>query len=553
MSNTVLHLLKHKIDDGKDLRYLNVCLPNESEIITPLFFGTDLLNNSGISPSNHCRIHTRYANNGFATKIMFPPDVTIGGLTHCQNGAWFYSIQGVFQIVFEHHSRNFQLKIVTSLINTWQGVEADPKLPKKLSVSLQELQTSILPLEEMAKMKRKQATERSTVIETSAVIDSTSDHEKLVETNTKDNANVNETEFQLFTSELIDRVENYINCYSSVDNNLASTILSFLKLIYRESKVNIGQIFSSFLRTVTDYANLVSNSELQASSSSEPDCWNMDDTQNLLLCLIGEWLGKNLNDFKESISKKAHHFKVENVQCIDDIPPAHCLVSSLFPDCMRILVGYWIGLYGSPPKLPPQDSQASKKLSDRQDHSYYSNIQTVKNPGGKREDHSYSTSTPTLITTTTTWLETTPVSPPQQVTGAPVTTRDDHTYVHYENTDPDPVVDTLKTRKDHTYVSTKEPKATKNVSHLPSTSPQPHSCAVQQHSNNLVSVNEDVDGPPVPKKPKLTSNNSKFTPDSPHIIDPTKHSFVLIILEFLNNVLISGIGHVVYTRLIHSD
>ncbi len=59
-------------------------------------------------------------------------------------------------------------------------------------------------------------------------------------------------------------------------------------------------------------------------------------------------------------------------------------------------------------------------------------------------------------------------------------------------------------------------------------------------------TNNDHTYSPIPKKPKLDQGQDNEQ-------TPNMYPFIQLILEFANNVLVSGVAHVLYSRLLHSN
>lgn len=65
-------------------------------------------------------------------------------------------------------------------------------------------------------------------------------------------------------------------------------------------------------------------------------------SRGVVLCLLGEWLGKAFASLAPSISTKANAFKERHIESVDNLPPAHQLIAELFPLCMRQLLYSWM-------------------------------------------------------------------------------------------------------------------------------------------------------------------------------------------------------------------
>ncbi len=68
---------------------------------------------------------------------------------------------------------------------------------------------------------------------------------------------------------------------------------------------------------------------------------------NIVLCLMCEWVGKELSAMADCIMQKVNTFKVEHIDHINNLPQPKSLVTQLFPQCMTILLMNWMGQQGS--------------------------------------------------------------------------------------------------------------------------------------------------------------------------------------------------------------
>ena len=89
--------------------------------------------------------------------------------------------------------------------------------------------------------------------------------------------------------------------------------------------------------------------QLISDKSAQKEFYNSFDIPlylNIVLCIICEWLGKELNTFSEIISKRVETFKLKHIDVINHLPSPQSLVNALFPACMKILLVNWIGQHG---------------------------------------------------------------------------------------------------------------------------------------------------------------------------------------------------------------
>ena len=95
--------------------------------------------------------------------------------------------------------------------------------------------------------------------------------------------------------------------------------------------------------------------------------FNVPIRTNIALCLMSEWLGKELSGFSELISHKVEKFKLEHIDSINDLPSPQSLIDLLFPACMKILMVNWMGQHGTG---YGEDNSSSVSLSVESDHDY---------------------------------------------------------------------------------------------------------------------------------------------------------------------------------------
>lgn len=456
----------------------------------------------------------------------------------------------------------------------WKNDLRSPKLPAKMTVATHQLQRSLQPsLTDQISLSHLLAKCElgSLVTETNQdeppSFKEVCDHHKLntgsLDTifQTEDSV-LNPDSFWWLSKELLYRAQAFSKRCHVEDRYLTTSLIAFLKLVKSESKYQSDGIFASFLELISNYSSLITDPTKLKSFRST---WGIDEKQNALLCLTCEWLGKHMNLFNETIAKKVEAFKLEHVSRIGDLPSAQNLVVEVFPECMQLLIGYWIGLYGtrSADSNVLQENIQSKRRTKgggavlasgkRADHSYSSNnskedINGSFSAGGtsnrphfdsqfsKRADHSYSSSPSPLPSGINS----------NQVDANNQPCRDDHTYVATEDSGVNNLPPNM--REDHTYVSTKERKTKSATTGCMAAGPP---ASADPLVGGGLEEDHDYDALPYAKRFKPSEVMTKGEPYA-IILDSTKYSFVQLILEFLNNVLISGVAHVVHTRLIHS-
>ncbi|XP_063397293.1 uncharacterized protein LOC134681575 [Mytilus trossulus] len=129
---------------GNRIRYLNVsklmCADLSSSLDMksggfPLFLGKDVFARCNLTKNNVQRIHARYSKEGLATKVTFD-DFRIDGMT--QNKVWFYSIQGLFHIIFYYFKKDVQKDCLKILTDIWLQHSDDSILSEAITLRLDE-------------------------------------------------------------------------------------------------------------------------------------------------------------------------------------------------------------------------------------------------------------------------------------------------------------------------------------------------------------------------------------------------------------------------------
>ncbi|XP_076105913.1 uncharacterized protein LOC143074253 [Mytilus galloprovincialis] len=136
--------LKNISLSGNRIRYLNVsklmCADLSSSLDMksggfPLFLGKDVFASCNLTQNNVQRIHARYSKEGLATKITFD-DFRINGMT--QNKVWFYSIQGLFHVIFYYFKKDVQKDCLKILSDIWLQHSDDSILSEAITLRLDE-------------------------------------------------------------------------------------------------------------------------------------------------------------------------------------------------------------------------------------------------------------------------------------------------------------------------------------------------------------------------------------------------------------------------------
>lgn len=597
MAKLVLHLLVFKLEK-RELRYIILGTPEGLATPTPLFLGADILEGSSALPAYQCRVHNKYARRGLATKLVVPSDVNFSKVTNLQNGLWFYSIQGVLQATFEYHQPQVQVEIVSRLAELWKNSHLDPALPVLIQVTMDQLKTrlsgqstldgmlqlldsksSVTSSSDATPLNNQFLVNREISAENECSRSSFfSDVDVKPERFSEGIASVDSSSFRVFLSAVTMQTKSSMPKWNQQEKSSAAALLAFLhvaELQLGETDLKDCRTFTSFLDMVRDYDFIISD-DVKLKSFCSP--WGIGEKSNALLCLVSEWLGRKLFCFNDAIAKRIEEFKTQNINHIQDLPPPQVLVQELFPQCMQLLVSYWIGLYGddggevkeekcnygedvAPPLVPvSRKHKCVPSGQSRDDHSYSSSNQGMKESadgsavGPPAKKSRMSPASPGTINATRSgddismgtsyedhnYFSATNHQPAAGENSVQTLLRDDHTYVanNPSNEDDNNAAATLSTsgntRKDHTYVA------------------KTHGRKCRGGSSGSASPKEEpepvVVEPAAVKRSHAVNMSQGFKPTNS--IDSSKYPFIQIILEFINNALISGVAHVVYTRLL---
>ncbi|KAL5015677.1 hypothetical protein ScPMuIL_005266 [Solemya velum] len=98
----------------------------------PLFLAKDVLDGICIQGKNHARIHSRFAKEGVAVRLDLS-DFGIEGISNSKS-VYFYNIKGLFQAVFEYHNFEVQRGCLLKLRDLWLTHDTDLQLPETIRI-----------------------------------------------------------------------------------------------------------------------------------------------------------------------------------------------------------------------------------------------------------------------------------------------------------------------------------------------------------------------------------------------------------------------------------
>ncbi|XP_068461000.1 uncharacterized protein si:ch211-110p13.9 [Clinocottus analis] len=291
---------------------------NKSPVV-PLFLGADVFSNTDIRTENHPRYHAKFAKKGFATKVNFSSAFRFNGMkVHTANNSmWFYSIQGLFRVVFEMYSKQEQLAVLENFQDVWKSQINDSPLKTSYSLNVQL---------EMPQPQHCHVGRESVDVYYGDTSDTSADHDYC--SFPKKSLQVKQSQQLISTlRQKLHSLEDKLSSETQSNTEQLETILILLENIDR----HINGTLEEKDTTETVLALLKAKDWGCAHSSS-------------LLCGVGRWLGQQFHAANGSISQRVEGFKVQHIEHISDLPPAEELVAELFPEAMQALLLHWMGL-----------------------------------------------------------------------------------------------------------------------------------------------------------------------------------------------------------------
>ncbi|KAI0208692.1 hypothetical protein LSAT2_006615 [Lamellibrachia satsuma] len=310
----------------------------------PLFLAADVLAGSSQAVKNHSRIHARYAKDGLASRLTFN-NVKIEGI-HNSSVVWFYNVQGLFKVVFEHLDTAAQRDCLTQLKELWLERCADPTLKE--------------------------------TVEVHHLTDGKEDPETAA-----DSISVRGTEM---TMQSLDRILELLHSHMSAmlasGQDLLQKLIVLIEFFKHEFLMQdpSGESAAFPYSVLEQYTLLIKNCGIQKLFGNKFD---IPCRRNAVLCLLSEWLGSQLHSLSDALHCKVEEFKQRNINCIENLPCPRTLVDLVFPRCMQILLVYWLG---------EQEEETEEPYAGA-DHSY-SAVRRSHCPNSATPAATPSTSTP---------------------------------------------------------------------------------------------------------------------------------------------------------------
>ncbi|CAB4019370.1 Hypothetical predicted protein [Paramuricea clavata] len=333
------------------LRYIYQYEPNIVSTILdknmkymPLFLGCDVLDECSISSGNLPRFHAKHARRGLATKLNFQSGVRILGIHGTNRGVWFYSVQGLFKIAFEHYTREEQQDCLLKLRDVWERQILDPILMSEINVMFKNCIVEALT-SETGEEKITSSTVDEFVNHVSSAIGSyiickdnpSLQHEmELLKTylsyiNHKEN-------LDSFLNRTINLVKNCLQCLSTFPEkaeSLGSPPLSGSYTSYPDDNLTQSSRFPTESQSM-NYANR-QNLACKKFSKTQSFCY-----QEAVMLEIAQWLGTEFLKYQPDINERVTLFKQRNMSSIRNLPSAENLVNEVFPLSMLVFLCSWL-------------------------------------------------------------------------------------------------------------------------------------------------------------------------------------------------------------------
>ena len=314
---------------------------DEAKKCRPLFLGCDVLDECGISSGNLPRFHAKHARRGLATKLNFQSGVRIVGIHGTSRGVWFYSIQGVFKIAFEHYIREQQRDCLCKLREIWERQILDSVLIAEIDVVFE---NSIRDDESSCVLKTKLNTKEVEL--TSSTITS--------------------------VDQLVARIEKAIDSYASEKSEMLPYEIKMLKvyLTYMVKDKDWNCILDRTMRLVNNCLQILPalSSEMEK-LRSQRDSDESDSTKcspkpqredcvgnpnhtsieysdvfakEAVITEVASWLGKEFSRYHDKIIEKVTLFKQSNMSSIGSLPSAKNFIADVFPHPMLVFLCNWL-------------------------------------------------------------------------------------------------------------------------------------------------------------------------------------------------------------------
>ncbi|KAK3609012.1 hypothetical protein CHS0354_019826 [Potamilus streckersoni] len=352
---------------GHEIRYLSLVDKTKISLPisllqckgVPLFLASDVLNGTTVAKKNQPRIHARYAKDGFAIKLVLN-GLKLDGINNSHE-VWFYSIQGLFHVVFDLHSPEVQRDCLLHLKDVWLDHFHDLPLEERGVAAL-----DFADLSSSYDSGTKNCVFDGTLnFETSPEISLTASHAsnssvanyhntcKFKENNlAKDLVPKMSDSHSVIAGEFIEKLVNFVQTQISDVDNLSHhivchvlTTFDYLKCIsnFATDDRLLPDYGLVFFQMMEDFLTLLKK-DIAGAASDNQDTFGMEKHKFFLLQIISEWLGKEFHSLESQIATRVDLFKKENINAIDNLPPSQVIIDTLFPSFMKQLIINWLGI-----------------------------------------------------------------------------------------------------------------------------------------------------------------------------------------------------------------
>ncbi|XP_033113538.1 uncharacterized protein LOC117114102 [Anneissia japonica] len=400
-----------KIGKEKSLRYLRICCPLLDVVSAEkldgllkdndslyLFLGSDVLHGSSVCTVHHPRTHARFAKRGFACKLHFSKNVKINGVHGISHGIWFYTIQGVFRVLFELHDRSTQYHCMKELQELWLASFADRIVPESLTVTFEVEETSSTPKDDLlsryvndehtySKQSFNQiynevedsqhkdfswTTTSSESENTDSACDignknasyeamathkgacntiSTSKHIQVVK------GHNSSAEYQYNKQEIEDEHFDLEYCSGKSLTGIKELLENITKQISHLDGNSVSCLPLYPLKLLTECIHHARTSQL-----SEQVC--RDNMFEFMLNSVCRWLGIEFNHLIPNVLQKADEFKSRHIESIENLPSAGEVVTEIFHSAMETLLVNWMGIHSNQTKTYTDAIQQNDSSQD---------------------------------------------------------------------------------------------------------------------------------------------------------------------------------------------
>lgn len=308
-----------------------------------LFLASDVLTGTNVAKKNQARVHSRYSRTGNATKLILN-GFKVEGINN-SGTMWFYSVQGLFHVVFEMGSRAAQKDCLLHLQDVWLERFKEPLLiPEghlQYNKCLNMEGDSYCILMESPPVDSRDVEENDALIDCANVTDQKRyDCDKSNQSEIADEENGGEQEECHETVDSVECTQKWKSKLCQIDVRKDETKCKILQLIDELTSHVTCFYTKEFHDIIHEFLLLLKQ---DTSELVFDNLFGLSRDKYVFLYVLSDWLGKQFHDLEPQIVQKVDLFKKLTLQTIDNLPPAEKLIDLLFPHCMKILLVNWLG------------------------------------------------------------------------------------------------------------------------------------------------------------------------------------------------------------------